>query len=236
MPYVSLRYLDDPSDARIWRYMDVEKLLSILLHKSLFFASGRTLSAADKFEGQATTAEIDSLQLNSSKIKAVETEWAKYTPQSFFFNCWHMNDSESDAMWKLYVNGNGGVAIQSTIQRLKQSFSTIEEEIYLGKIKYIDEGHLEGYDMYLRRYMRKRRAFEHEREIRAIFYDKDQKSKSQPGVLIATQLDVLIERIVIAPRAEGWFGDIVKSIVSKLGYQFEVVTSDAARPLPSEVD
>jgi hypothetical protein len=36
MPHVDRPYLDDPANVQVWRYMDIEKLLSILVDQALF--------------------------------------------------------------------------------------------------------------------------------------------------------------------------------------------------------
>jgi len=61
MPYVARPYLDDPADIQVWRYMNIEKLLSILVDQALFFASTRTIASDDWFEGQFTTDELAAL-------------------------------------------------------------------------------------------------------------------------------------------------------------------------------
>ena len=145
MTYVPRPYLDDPADSPVWRYMNIEKLLSILLGHALFFTSGKTLSELDKYEGQATSSEVSALNLEPATISELESKFNQPVQAQFFFNCWHMNDSESDAMWKIYVEGTGGVAIRSTITRLKHCFDKSPQDISLGRIRYINDeaGHFD---------------------------------------------------------------------------------------------
>ena len=37
--------------------------------------------------------------------------------KSTLVNCWHQNEFESEAMWRLYSENNKGIAIQTTLQR-----------------------------------------------------------------------------------------------------------------------
>jgi len=39
-----------------------------------------------------------------------------------FVNPWHKNEFESAAMWKLYLKSEEGVAIRTTVERLKHAF------------------------------------------------------------------------------------------------------------------
>jgi hypothetical protein len=50
-----------------------------------------------------------------------------------------MNDHESDALWKLYLKGSQGIAIQSTAERVKSSFEkTGTHPVYMAVVEYID--------------------------------------------------------------------------------------------------
>ena len=91
-------------------------------------------------------------------------------------NCWHMNNSESAAMWNSYSYRNSGIALQSTFQRLKDSLKFCKEEIIIGEVQYLNyrnewlKENL-GWDIFLT----KKRPYEYERELRAlnIVYDND---------------------------------------------------------------
>jgi hypothetical protein len=226
MPYVSLPYLDDPVDCPVWRYMNLEKLLSILIDHALFFASRTTLAQSDKYQGQATASELVGLEREAAQ--EIEEKYHRPTLNSFFFNCWHMNDTESDAMWKIYVNGVGGVAIRSNITGIKQCFHNSPTDVSLGRIHYIDNepGHL---DHPLRRCMRKKPAFKHEQEVRLVFYEENRERSGHSGLLIPVDVSVLIEKIVVSPRAESWFLSLVKNLATTLGYKIEVVSSEDQR-------
>ena len=103
----------------------------------LFFASAAALSESDRYEGLPIWSDVmraahtsvdalDHLKLNSLVFKHLN-----------FFNCWHMNDAESDAMWKIYIymRGGDGVAIRSTAGRLMDCFTETPERIYLGEVR-----------------------------------------------------------------------------------------------------
>ena len=50
-------------------------------------------------------------------------------------NCWHMNNSESAAMWNSYSYRNSGIALQSTFQRLKDAVKFCKEAIIINSVK-----------------------------------------------------------------------------------------------------
>lgn len=95
----------------------------------MFFPSANNLSKSDKFEG---LIPIKYEQFLKDEI------WNKYFRKNICINSWHINDGESDAMWKLYSKNDDGVAIQSTFEQLKKSINKSPKEIYIEKVKYID--------------------------------------------------------------------------------------------------
>ena len=230
MPFVARHYLDDPAGLSIWRYMDLEKLLSILCDQALFFASSRTLARDHWFEGQLTREEIRSFALTPEAAAELDEKYNRSTFERLFFNCWHLNEGELNAMWKIYINGNGGVAVRSTVERLKSSLQNSPQDISLGTISYSSDKLSDNFDHPIRRYMRKRGAFRHEQEARLVLYDENRTYVGKPGVLIPVEIGLLISEIVIAPKADIWFFELVKTLTIKLGYDIEVVLSEIRQP------
>ncbi len=83
-------------------------------------------------------------------------------------NSWHLSDYESAALWELYGTETG-IAIQSTIGKLKDSFARTDDTIWIGKVNYIDFNHdwMDEWN-YLEAFVIKRPSFFYEAEIRAI--------------------------------------------------------------------
>jgi len=146
-----------------------------------------------------------------------------------------MNEYESAAMWKLYLKSDEGIAVQSIYSKLRDSFID-EEKVYMGIVKYIDyDRELIGRGNSFSPFVHKRKSFEHEREVRAIVTKYptgdgtagiDFKQETiVAGLKIKVDVERLIERIYIAPSAPGWFADLVRTLVQKYGYSFEVAQS-----------
>lgn len=134
--------LKQPEDSRqkLWHYLKYEGLLQIINDGSLYFS--HTTKIKDKWEGLLT---------DKTKEKLFKAEYIKYGnaiaanssiedyeehKNSFYVNCWHMNDHESYLMWKVY--GDRGCAIQTNYERLVASFEDEPPEINGGVISYID--------------------------------------------------------------------------------------------------
>jgi hypothetical protein len=176
-----------------------------------------------------------------------------------FYNCWHMNDGESDAMWKLYLKGSQGIAIQSTVERVKSSFqNTVTHSVYMALVEYIDYVNFTPppNSMFFGSsdYMYKRRAFRHEQEVRIGTYNCDVRTEFvdnagfikapkpsvtvedillypvRKGIYVSANISALTERVVVYPFAPIWFSDLVTALCKRLGYAFEVVPSEMGRP------
>jgi hypothetical protein len=231
----------DPN-VKIWRYMDLSKYVSLLENAALFFP--RVDSMDDPYEGATSHANkcMRSAVYNGSippSVFAARTAHLLWERQWTFINCWHMNEHESDAMWRLYARTTDAVAIQSTYARLHKVLPCGTQ---LGIVKYIDyntDWMPEGNSFYP--FMHKRKSFEHERELRALIQDTPLKpdpngsaasvfdydhANQGAGRMVSVRLQELVETIYIAPTAQTWFRDIVKGVTAK--YQIDLPVEQSA--------
>lgn len=224
----------EKATAKIWRYMDFTKFVSLLDKSALFFSRADKLG--DPFEGSFSKANIELRpQVYKGEIPQ-ETfirlgEFVKSLKKFTAINSWYLNEYESAAMWKLYLKSNEGIAIQSSFEKLKDSLKDEAHGIHIGKVKYIDyekDWVPEGNSFHP--FLHKRKSFEHEQELRAVIQEipsKDDKiDLSKPlfddGIYISVDLDVLINRIYLAPTSPKWLRELVKSVTRKYGLDKEV--------------
>ena len=217
--------LPDDLDARIWRYMDFTKFVSMLDRQSLFFCRPDCLD--DRFEGTWGPASLESIEQDlRQKVKqggnvvgGVDHQLrghernAAHIRQVTAVNCWHLSAYESAAMWKLYIYAHQGICICSSVSRLIKSFPDDKRLIiHVGMVNYIDfdtEPIPSG--NYLTPLLYKRRSFEHERELRAVACkakitetDDEFSMKvlneafAMPGESVAVDLSTLIASIYLA--------------------------------------
>jgi hypothetical protein len=239
-------------NVRIWRYMDFTKSVSLLETSSLFFARADLLE--DPFEGSITKVHLGERKGFFQRIRKSgfpeesivqlgldEPDLSKSWRKSVFVNSWHMNKHESVAMWKLYLKTNEGIAIQSTYSGLKESFRVNpKDEVHIGQVEYIDYDR----DFVWKRgffvpFLHKRKSFEHERELRCVVHNVDiaravhmGKEPDEKGIYVTVDLDVLIDKVYVAPGAPEWFCRLVTSIVPRYGLKKEIETSALdSRPL-----
>lgn len=250
-----LRDLTPPNDSvKIWRFMDLPKFLSIIQSKALYFA--RADHFEDPFEGarghtgdegvyinalvEALRDEFDSLRTKEPVDNETLTKYAKDIISAWryvgfdknhmyntFVSCWHRNDVESDAMWRLYTKDlSQGIAIQTTCGRLRNSFVAAHcpGPVVIAPVEYID------YSLPLglcdNPCWFKKESFKHENEIRAVVqFDYKKEEDSPIGRNVPSDPSVLIENIYVSPTAQPWFVKLVKDVVGKYGYVFNVVQS-----------
>ena len=152
-------------DAKLWRYMDLAKFLSLLESSSLFFT--RLDHFQDPFEGALGTqrnevswatkekermqrwikicSESNNICLSDSEVQLLtEQEFKKYSENiknlrtGNYVNCWHQSDYESEAMWHLYTrDSKQGIAIQTTFERLYQALPPTPQPNF-GMVKYVN--------------------------------------------------------------------------------------------------
>ncbi len=216
------------SNAKIWRYMDFSKLINLLDKKKLFFPRADNLG--DPFEGSFP-------RINVQKRKGAFTtrdgpglvtlgDFYKKFIKCTAINCWHINDDESDAMWKLYIKGGEGIAIQSTVGKLKASLLEYPQHssVSVGMVAYVNYKEDRIPDDTLAPYFHKRKSFQHEQEYRAIiqhlkYKQGDEidfkKSTLQEGIYVPIDVEILIENVHLSPTCPLWQKEVAQSILKK---------------------
>ena len=223
---------EEPNEnTKIWRYMDFTKFISLLDTSNLFFTRADLFE--DTFEGSLPKKNVELLSHYTNHGERSKTN--KHWPRCIAVSCWHENEHESAAMWKLYLKSREGVAIQSTYAKLKQSVIDQKDIVRIGKVQYIDyETEMIKEEGLTKPFFYKRKSFSHENEIRAIILEPPVTAPSdifdrgtiRDGLQIKVDLSSLVQKVYLAPNAPPWFRDLVCSLIKKYEYNFEVVHSD----------
>jgi hypothetical protein len=241
-------------DQKIWRYMDLAKFTLMLTRQTLFFPCLTQLS--DPFEGfmprshaEALTAVFDKsffdpMMQMRAQFEAKSPAHAEFLDHTvaatrqkmsygeirkqFAVSCWHANDYESEAMWKIYSALGSGIAIQSTVERLRDVL-TPHPGININRVFYEDFDTapiVKGRQSYFLLY--KRLSFEHEREVRATVLLQT----PGEGLEIGCDLARLIISVYISPTADAVFRQAVEQLCSGVirGQKFDVKPSSLLDP------
>lgn len=240
-------------DAKIWRYMDFAKFASLLTTSSLFFSKLKNLG--DPWEGEWPDYyyEVIKNQIIKTKPSFQNKDDTSSLLQQLingkniiydytYVNCWHINNYESAAMWKLYSLTNQGIALKTTVGKLRNEILKRDEEFEIRRIEYIDHNYFRPETnnnlSMTEPIFYKMKAFEYECELRVAFLDKkilqnvttiyegenlEEYKNPLPGRNIPIDLAKIIDAIHISPVAPEWIESVVKSLLEKYGLNPKLV-------------
>jgi hypothetical protein len=214
-PRESFPQPDDPS-VKVWRYLDLPRFIWLLSTGGLAFA--RVDSLEDPFEGSVPPSVYEEWKRRHPDLIATARRGLR---KQAFVSCWHANNTESEAMWRLYCGSHDGIALQTTYEKLDAS---LPRGVFLGQVSYLDyECDTDPPRDTLALLMRKRQAFEHEHEIRALIWPPEAPGEIVPRDLgedthvinVRWQAQDFLDRIYVSPYAEEWYRDVVVSLLQK---------------------
>jgi hypothetical protein len=213
--------------------MDFTKFYALINNSKLYFPSALQLAEMDPFEGSFAKGNMSK---GNSEYRIFQRDRMRRT---IYISSWYMNEYESAAMWKIYSNEGSGIAIRSTVDRIKSAiqprpkseFVGPDDATFIGRIEYLDyevdtvtEGNRLG------PFLNKRKSFEHEREVRVIKWDSSEINRPSPlavpdGIYVPLDLHILIESVFVAPNTPNWVQDLVETILRQANIKNEVVKS-----------
>ncbi len=249
--FMARHYKVPESTAVLWRYMDFTKYASLLSTKSLYFPSAACFD--DVFEGAKGLAENkhrwdahyldffrkairsvprregdvfqteEAIEENAQRLLRDIEAGGSMDRERTFISCWHESGYESEAMWKLYsASMSHAVAIQTTVGATYAALGK-NPDISIGRVEYVD------FDAYFAdingAFWRKRRSFEHEREVRLLVRNHRQTAL---GLALPCDIPTLIQSVVVSPKAPGWFLPLVEDLTTRFGFQLPVKKSRLA--------
>ncbi len=206
MPYLTSPYFKTPDDdEHLWRYMPIDKFLTMLNEESLFFP--KIALFKDKYEGtlslpsEALVFSTDLFDKNNTPIKqddaflkkkkmnedvmemkgvfegfseftvkevteqlhakggffyhkhSFETLLTNFSNHLMYCSSWFQRKNESHYMWTEYGDNRNptSVAIQTTVENLKESLQSTPQQIHIGVVDYIDykRDYIKGYEDFL---------------------------------------------------------------------------------------
>ena len=235
----SFKHPTNPS-IRLWRYMDLSKFISLVQQEKLYFARADKLG--DPFEGsmpKLNAAFWPYVIANRYNDPAL-SDWAQWSDKEIlhiadrtsvrrkearelmYVNCWHMNEHESAAMWRLYGQSNEAISIQTTFVALA---AALPSAVYAGTVEYIDyDTSGIAADNLFNAFLIKRKSYEHERELRAMVlqFGEDYGPHahgvfSDGGFKVPVDLNVFVHAIFVSPTSPEWFRSVVEGIARQYG-------------------
>lgn len=238
---------------KIVRYLDLVKFISLIQTKKLYFS--RLDKFEDQYEGtvpELTLQDYKDWYTNFTQnrlLDIITTSVEEHVEQALIdqknvgekykklvcVSCWNKYESESYALWKIYSDLSKGIMITTSIEKMKMAFEHTKEQIQLSEVKYLDYkkdkmklGNL-NYPI-----IHKNIHYDYEKEIRLIYqvpfqsglnYDWSQE-ENQFGKYINVDIDILIEEIIISPKAPQWFFDLISNLLGTYKIEKKISYSD----------
>lgn len=225
----------DDKDTVIWKYMSRDKFTSLLHNKALYFCS--TKKYRDKHEGSFSPLNmvmksfVDNMAPISNYTDKKRAQNQIYR-NNVHINCWHMNEIENIAMWDNYLDSKEGIAIKSTYNKFVDAVMNAPMLIFMGIVNYIDyDKNFIPYDEGLwANFLYKRKEFSYEKEIRAMFLlSHDVLENGILHTLVDTDLDILIEEVVISPYSSDEFYKEIVNTAKKYNLNCKISKSNLSK-------
>jgi len=211
---------------RLWRYMDLAKLISLLETNEIWLARADTFK--DKHEGRFPNEMRRWIERayegfpkdDPSPVRDAD-DFQDYLIKNTFISCWHKNIDENMVMWELYGRDTGAVAVQTTVARIKESVdssSLTGHSLLLKPVEYQRSEDVRGVLLYEECFFRKRPHFWFEQEVRISLdtYSRVNPTKNTPyGYGLSCSTATLVESIYVHPDSDKWFVDVITSIVKR---------------------
>lgn len=218
------------SSKKIWRYVDLTKYLDLLITGELHFSNPAVFE--DPYD-TSTSAYLgqDKFSFILTSISEIFSKWDVYV------NCWHLNEEESAALWKLYMKSDEGIAIQSTVGHLMYCLNKTDKKLYLGEVKYRDkkdiiesiQSHVSDKETKIQLVTHKRKSFQHEQELRIFLFGSENPELKNPysnNARIKININELIENIYVNSKAPSWIVETIRSVSKKYGLKAKIIHSE----------
>ena len=188
------------------------------------------------------THETDHKKTNISVPQMIDlfgqmsAEYYEHAGEHLYVNSWCLGATESMAMWQIYGSLGSGIAVESSVERYKRAarFEVGPSYYEFGGVKYHDELELApeihgDYRMtvpapgtgvgreILKLAFHKRSCYSYEREWRAAFFQGPRPEVA--GLHETFDLDELISKVYVGPRAQGFLFDVVAAVMDKFALQ-----------------
>lgn len=213
-------------DTKLYRFMAFDKLLDHIVNEKFSFIKYKLFD--DPWEGF--------YHKGFHKIDEHDSYSVMGENQPFIM-CFTKR-RVSEAMWRIYSRDSAGVQIVTTVGRIKNLIAGCcsEFDCYLREVVYDDD--IENDDFFVKKFPKasiekktieclfhKRKAFDHEEEVRLILYSK----KARPDIdtyPLYSDPNNVIEKIILDPRVDKRTADLQSMTLQRLGFRGHVVKSN----------
>jgi len=234
--------------------MSFPKFVS-LLKDGLFIPKGNDFKDKDVWEGL-----LPIKMYGNSKCKESYNNTFQSIAQWIYVSCWHKEECENFAMWKIYGQISEAVAIETTIDKLKMAYinNFPNSLAYLDEVDYVlkennEQDYLNralrlinkrpsqvgiGQNVYhLKFFFYKDKGFEFEHEVRLVALDESfnlNLPNKKAGIHVNFRdVESFIQKVRISPTANEWFHDVVSDLLNKYDIKTQIEHSRFSEQPPA---
>ena len=232
--------------------MSFPKFVSFL-KDGLFMPNGKAFE--DKWEGLLPVKNQRNKECEQSYIDTFQS-----LAQWIYVSCWHKEECENYAMWKIYGQISEALAIETTMDKLKMAyFNNYPNTLaYLHEVEYVlKENQEQDYysrvlkpinkrpfqvgigqnDYHLKFFFFKDKGFKFEHEVRLVALDESynlKASNTKAGIYVNFKsVESFIQKVKISPTAPRWFEGLVSDLLNRYGIDTEIEHSRFFEQPPS---
>lgn len=206
----------------VWRYMGFARFVWLLQTKKLWLS--RVDRLEDEWELALAGEQLDHVRLrrpfgkfggkptdepNEERTRRIMKEWRERA----YVNCWCALPHESHALWRVFCGQAEGVAIQTTLGKLKANVSRLAVK----PVEYGDPGSVRKTPELFELLTKKRKMFEYEHEVRVM----GDKGISDPNLIIGEfgiecpfDPEIALEGIRVHPQTDKSFMQTVVAVIN----------------------
>lgn len=221
----------DDLDRPIYRVISLERLLEPFVSRKNTLVKPSEWS--DTFENFILKSKV--------RLRSGEVIQYNYFDR-MYGQCWTLH-SASDAMWQIYSPNKSNLRIKTTIRKLRDSLYAAhpylpDVKCCVGKVKYLSQKDLMevvkitfddsgiAVDDIFKSLLIKRKAFIHEKEVRALYQELDDQGFSDRFYRYEFNSHDLVRQIMIDPRRSVSEFKVLKDIIRKTtGFKGEIKRS-----------
>jgi hypothetical protein len=207
-------------DQKVWRYMPFSRFVWLLQNKQLWLSRADLLDdeweialAGEQLEHVIARHPITPLpevqtETALKRSKRIITTWRRQT----FVSCWSISEHESHALWRIYCGASEGIAIQTTLARLRQSVGGLP--VY--RVTYETPGANRRTPTLVDLVTKKRPMFAYECEVRVVHSDERPDWEHELGPLgrrVDWDPERHIEQVRVHLEADSSFMEVATAVV-----------------------
>jgi hypothetical protein len=199
---------------KLYRYMAFPRLVSLIEKNEVYLSRITTWEDTWELPSTRIPIELDGKLRQHFPIEAL-----------FFGQCWSLLQ-ESDAMWRIYSTSKEGVVIQTTVGKFKLlkevRRSALAEVIYYDDIRsaLAEIRATREYERFGEAFL-KRRAFEHEKEVRFVTaadgHCHDSVRDNDNGLTLPVSPAEFIDGVTVDPRASDGHVELLQAYCRRSG-------------------